>query len=250
MPTFLTLAQEILASAQTPLHYKEITTRALQKGLRSDGLTPWATMNAQIAVDIKNNGENSVFYRSDPGIYGLRSNGISKTNSAKAQIVKHRVTSDLNTKQKGDIAEARVAELITLYCDEGLSCYTPISDDEGIDIIVKKRGVAEVAYIQVKSTFGDTSRGFVSTVREKSVLNKRRMLLVFVYFDLTEGDLHEHVFCIPGPEFLKLTANKQKKTGDRVFTVGLSKPDRSKYAQFLIEKRELANAIFDILNET
>lgn len=254
MNTFLQSAQAVLHEANKPLHYKEITKLAIAKGLQTEGATPWATMNAQIAVDIKNNGENSIFYRSEPGHYGLNIEGTPKVvvSEIKSELygIKHKVTSGLNSKQKGDIAEARVAELITLYGDEGLSCYRPISDDEGIDIIVKKRGETEVAYIQVKSTFGDGSRGFVSSVKEKNIANKRRMLMVFVYFDLLEGDLHEHVFCVPAPDFLRLTKNEDKKPGERVFTVGLKNPDRSKYAPFLIEKRELANKVLEILNET
>ena len=214
-------------------------------------------------MDIKNKGDNSPFYRSEPGFYGLRENGQIytakvkpvklkvKVNKVKAKAkYKYTPVSTLNTKQKGDIAEARVAELITLYGDEGLSCYRPMSDEEGIDIIAKKRGEMKVAYIQVKSTFGDRTKGFVSTVREKQIVSKRRMLMVFVYFDITDGDLHEHVFCIPAPDFLKLTHNENKKPGHRVFTVGLNKPDQSKYAPYLIEKRELANKILEILNES
>lgn len=251
METFLSLAQKVISEARQPLHYKEITERALNLGLQSEGSTPWATMNARISMDIQKNGDGSVFYRSEPGFYGLRAETLQGiANAVKAQIVKHHVTTDLNTKQKGDIAEARVAELITLYGDTGLSCYRPISDDEGIDVIVKKRGVLEVAYVQVKSTFGDRNNGFVSTVKEKTIINKRRMLMVFVYFDLTQGDIHEHVFCIPAPEFLKLTANENKQPGQRTFTVGLNHPDQSKYAKFLIEKRELANKVLEILNET
>jgi len=259
MNNFLTFAERILSQANKPLHYKEITDKALEQGMQTDGQTPWATMVARLSTDIQKKGEGSIFYRSEPGHYGVKENAIAevktlklkiKVNKLKATAFKAKITTNLNTKQKGDIAEARVAELITLYGEEGLSCYKPISDDEGIDILVKKRGVAEVAYIQVKSSFGDKSRGFVSTVKEKTILNKRRMLLIFVYFDLTEGDLHDYVFCVPAPEFLKLTANDKKKTNDRVFTVGLKKPDQSKYARFLIEKRELANKILEILNET
>ncbi|MBU0578727.1 hypothetical protein KKE34_00605 [Patescibacteria group bacterium] len=260
MNTFLSFAQKILSEAKKPLHYKEITKRAIKQGLKTQGLTPWATMNAKISTDIQKRGEGSVFFRSQPGYFGLRQNVTAeikpvrlKVKVRKAKAVGYKgkkISIYLNTKQKGDIAEARVAELITLYGDEGLSCYRPLSDDEGIDIIVKKRGEAEVAYVQVKSTFGDTSRGFVSTVKEKTIINKRRMLMVFVYYDLTEGDIHEHVFCIPAPEFLRLTKNENKKPGHRVFTVSLNKPDKSKYAEFLIEKRELANKILEILNET
>jgi hypothetical protein len=123
-----------------------------------------------------------------------------------------------------------------------------MSDDEGIDIIVKRRDKLEVDYIQVKSSYGYKDRGFVATVKEKQIKNKERMILVFVYFDLSSGDLFDQVFCIPAPDFLKLTANEEKQPGKRVFTVGLSHPDKSKYAEFMLEKRELANKIIEILD--
>jgi hypothetical protein len=254
MNTFLESAREILTEASKPLHYKELTQRAIELGLKTQGATPWATMNALIASNIKMNGADSQFYRSEPGFYGLNQVGQPKvlTSERGAEVtgILHKITDSLNSKQKGDIAEARVAELITLYGDEGLSCYRPISDDEGIDIIVKKRGVLDVAYVQVKSTFGNGSGGFVCSVKENKIANKRKMLMVFVYFDLTDGDLHEHVFCVPGSEFLKLTYNENKQPGHRVFTVSLNSPDKSKYARFLIEKRELANKILEILSES
>jgi hypothetical protein len=250
--SFKSIAIKIITEANKPLHYKDITRIATEQGLlKSEGKTPWATMNAQLSMDIVNNGENSIFYREQPGFFGLKSSGISKkaTISAKARIIKHTVTDSLNTKQKGDIAEARVAELLTLYGDEGLSCYRPISDDEGIDIIAKRRKKLEVAYIQVKSSYGYKDRGFVSTVREAQIVNKERMIMVFVYFDLSQGDLYDQIFCIPAPDFLKLTANENKKPGERVFTVGLRNPDKSKYAEFMIEKRELANRIIEIMDK-
>ena len=252
MNKFKDSAIQILKKVGKPLHYREITKLAFEKGvLDSEGATPWASMSAQLSMDIVNNGESSLFYRAEPGFFGLRSQGVVKQTrvSAKARIVKHLVTDSLNTKQKGDIAEARVAELLTLYGVEGLSCYRPISDDEGIDIIAKRREKLEVAYIQVKSSYGYKDRGFVSTVREKQIINKERMILVFVYFDLSEGDLFDQVFCIPAPDFLRLTANEDKKPGERVFTVGLRNPDKSKYAEFMIEKRELANRIIEILDK-
>lgn len=250
--SFKEIAIKIITEAGKPLHYREIIRLATEQGLlKTDGKTPWATMNAQLSMDIINNGENSQFYRAQPGYFGLNSRGITKEAivSVKARIIKHKVTDSLNTKQKGDIAEARVAELLTLYGDEGLSCYRPISDDEGIDIIAKRREKLEVAYVQVKSSYGYKDRGFVSSVREKQIINKERMILVFVYFDLSEGDLFDQIFCIPAPDFLRLTANEDKKPGERVFTVGLRNPDKSKYAEFMIEKRELANRIIEIMDK-
>ena len=257
MKSFKQAAKQILAKANKPLHYKVITQQAIKNGLlQSQGKTPWATMSAVLSVDVKN--EDSDFYRAGPGLYGLKKTAVVDVTSlrldisspkVKVGVSKGNVNSSLNSKQKGDIGEARVAELITLYGSEGLSCYKPISDDEGIDLIVKRRGKLEVAYIQVKTSYGYKDRGFVATVKEKNIVNKARMFLVFIYFDLSEGDLFDQVFCIPAPEFLKLTENKQKKTPDRVFTVGLKHPDRSKYAEFMIEKRELADKLVEYLDK-
>lgn len=249
--SFKTIAAKIITEAGKPLHYREITKIATEKGLlKTSGKTPWATMNAQLSMDIVNNGENSTFYRAQPGYFGLKKLGTTQQNiTGMARIVKHTVTDSLNTKQKGDIAEARVAELLTLYGDEGLTCYRPISDDEGIDIIAKRRDKLEVVYIQVKSSYGYKDRGFVSTVKEKNIVNKERMILVFVYFDLSDGDLFDQIFCIPAPDFLRLTANEDKKPGERVFTVGLRNPDKSKYSEYMIEKRELANRIIELMDK-
>jgi len=253
---FKQAAEKILREAGKPLHYREITELALKKGIvETDGKTPWASMNALIATDIKDNGKNSPFIRTEPGFYYIGNLKINlsdqiKVSAQKPKVIRYRhtVTEHLSTKQKGDIAEARVAELITLYGDEGLSCYRPTSDGEGIDIIVKRRGKLDVVYVQVKSTYGYGERGFVSTVKRRNLVNKTRLLLVFVYFALSEGDLFDQLFCIPAPEFLKLTANEKKKTDDRTFTVGLSHPEKSKYAEFMIEKRELANKILEIMD--
>ena len=69
----LDAAYEVLRAAGEPLHYREITQRALDRGLwTTKGLTPWDTVNAQIAVDIKRNGKRSRFYRAGPGVFGCR----------------------------------------------------------------------------------------------------------------------------------------------------------------------------------
>jgi hypothetical protein len=76
-------------------------------------------------------------------------------------------------------------------------------------------------------------------------------IFVFVFFDLSEGDIYDNIFCIPAPDFLRLTSPRLSgyQPRNRVFTVGLSHPERSKYAEFLIEKRELANKIIDLMDK-
>jgi len=269
MNSFKKAAYQVLLKSG-PLHYKEITKKAIQQKLiKSSGITPWATMNAILSVDIKQKGSRSQFIRTKPGCFylntyykGFKERQGDKEYQAKItekeivdsglniSIELHQVNTSINSKQKGDIAEARVAELITLYGNEGLYCYKPISDVEGIDLIVKRRARLEVVYLQVKSTYGDgKTRGFTSTVKGKTIKDKSRMLLIFVYFDLSNGDLFDQIFCIPAPDFLKLTQNTKKTSDDRIFTVGIKNPDKSKYAEFMIEKRELATKIVEIMDK-
>jgi hypothetical protein len=69
----LQAAEIVLKEAGTPLHYKEITQRMIDNGLwQTEGMTPDATVNANIAVDIKHNGTHSRFQRTDRGIFALR----------------------------------------------------------------------------------------------------------------------------------------------------------------------------------
>ena len=64
MNKFKTSAITILTEAGKPLHYREITRLALDKGLlETTGATPEASMNAQIVMDIKHNGRLSPFIK-------------------------------------------------------------------------------------------------------------------------------------------------------------------------------------------
>lgn len=71
--TFIDAAYRVLKENEEPMHYKEITQQALNKGyMETEGKTPEATMSARISRDIKNNGEKSRFVRVKRGTYGLK----------------------------------------------------------------------------------------------------------------------------------------------------------------------------------
>ena len=62
----------VLEEADGPLHYSEITERMLAKGLwNSRGKTPEATVNARLAVDIRDQGAASRFVRVSRGRFAL-----------------------------------------------------------------------------------------------------------------------------------------------------------------------------------
>ncbi len=65
-------AYRVLKEAGEPLHYREITRRALDGAyLITNSKTPEATVNAQLAVDIKRHGEKSRFRRVGAGRFEL-----------------------------------------------------------------------------------------------------------------------------------------------------------------------------------
>ncbi|HNR81849.1 MAG TPA: HTH domain-containing protein [Candidatus Pacearchaeota archaeon] len=246
MNSFKDIAYQILKEAGKPLHSKEITKIALSRGwLKTAGKTPEATMNAQLVVDINAKKEKSRFIKTAPSTFGLNPEyKVVAETKIEEKIEKiYKVSKDVSTKQKGDIAEARIAELITLYGDTTLSCYKPISDDEGIDLIVKEKGSLKTMYIQIKSRFGDNpDEIFTATTKASAIADNYSMAVVFCFFDTEEGDLWDYLWFVSAPDLIKLA---NKLDGGRLlgFVAGRKKKESSKWDNYLIDKRDLANQI-------
>jgi len=256
--SFVKAAIEILRNSKSPLTPKQITDFALRNNLiNTTGKTPVATMGAQIYTDIKRKGQKSYFIKTAKGQF-LLNEKVSLPQKVKVKLdsqeTEYSITEDLSSKQKGDIAEARVAELIVLYGDKALACYKPISDDEGIDLIVKEKGSLKTLYIQIKSRFELTPKGsnqFIQTPSVDSVINSYKMALVFVYFDINKGDIYDKIWFVPGPDFIQkahlIPANKEKKRKERYrFNANIEKME-GRFGEFLIDKRDLANAILRLM---
>lgn len=64
---------KVLGESSTPMHYTEISEQILSRGYyETDGATPAATVNAQMAASIKHDGEKSPFMRVGKGVFTLR----------------------------------------------------------------------------------------------------------------------------------------------------------------------------------
>lgn len=247
--TFKGVAYEILREAGKPLHTNEITKIALQKGwLKTAGKTPEATMNAQLVVDTNKKGLQSLFKKMGPSIFGINEGvkaGAKEELTEEHEKKEYKVSSTLMSVQKGNIVEARVSELILLY-GTNLSCYRPISDDEGIDLIVKEKASLKSVYIQIKSNFSDDfSRPFVATVKQRSTVDSYSMAFIFCLFDTAKGDVHDYVWFVPAPDFIQM-AHKDKN--DLLgFVSGKQKKESNKWDAFMIDKRDLANRVIEQL---
>lgn len=70
--TFRDAAIKILSETKSPLHYTEITEKALHQNLlKTVGKTPHNTMNALIAKEIKTKQNNSIFKRVGAGFFTI-----------------------------------------------------------------------------------------------------------------------------------------------------------------------------------
>ena len=72
----MTLSEMVVRTLQQagkPLHYRDITDRIQKSGVwQSGGKTPEASVNSVMVVDIRDQGDRSVFVRERRGVYGLR----------------------------------------------------------------------------------------------------------------------------------------------------------------------------------
>jgi len=251
MNSFKEVAYQILTEADKPLHGKEITKIALSRGwLKTAGKTPSATMIAQLIVDINKNGDKSKFIKTAPSTFAINKsyNPSIPLPEEKQEAKKQAIISRLSSKQKGDIAEARVAELITLYGDTEVSCFKPISDDEGIDLIVKPKGQFKTLYVQIKSRFGESPSGiFTANVKASGVLDNYSMVLVFCYFDTLDGDISDHLWLVPAPDFVS-KANKLMNGSLLGFVAGRKQNNTNKWDNYLIDKTDLSTKIIEQLH--
>jgi len=244
---FKDIAYRILKEAGKPLHSKEITKIALEREwLITAGKTPEATMNSLLIVDINKKKEKSRFIKVGPSTFGLNKKvAVPEKEVYEEPERVYKISKGISPRQKGGIAEARIAELITLYGDTTLACYKPISDDEGIDLIVKEKGSQKTMYIQVKSRFGDKpDKVFTATTKTSSITDNYQMAIVFCFFDTEQGDLWDYLWFVPAPDFLK-KANRLQNNTNLGFVAGRRRNEDNKWDEYLIDKRDLANKIIE-----
>lgn len=154
--TYLDAAYTILQEDGQPLHYAEITQRALDQGLiEPSGLTPGATMGSRLYTDTKQ--EGSLFVRTaQRALFGLaewQSQGINAQVKAINQQTREALRAQL-LGMAADRFEVLVGNLLLeMGFDENSVEVTRRSHDGGIDVVGAYRaaGLAQVnAAVQVK----------------------------------------------------------------------------------------------------
>lgn len=165
MNKFRTSAIEILKQENKPLHSKEITRLALEKGiLETEGATPEASMNTQIILDIRNKGEKSDFIKVAPSTYALN----PKREEKKEEV-------EIEEKEEVEEEKIKIEGGYTGKGGEHLVCSellfrgynaSIMSVDVGMDIIATKEN--KLFSVQVKTSNLNSFDTYVFDVRKVS----------------------------------------------------------------------------------
>jgi len=159
--------------------------------------------------------------------------------------------SELSSTAKGDIVEDRIKEQLLLFGQGLLSVYKPVTDSEGIDLIIVKNGVFQPVFLQVKGRFNlQKSGAFLCDIRMKTFKPHHSYFVIGAYFDPKTLELHDKVLFVPTKiaekEGIKVKANGETRCR---ITTRLSDKTQSKWAPYIIDKKDIANKVLEKFEE-
>ncbi|MCK4642534.1 hypothetical protein KAU32_02735 [bacterium] len=205
------------------------------------GLTQWYKRNKVEAGD-------EVGLSMENNTYRLELAGFEEK-----ELIDHRPdniidTSGLTSSTKGDIVEDRIKDLILLYGQGLLSVYKPVTDTEGIDLIVVKNGIYQPIFLQVKSRFKLHETGsFIIDVRKKTFNPHHSFFVVGAYFDPKTIEIDENLIFLPSEKVLN--GNVVNKNNPRFRISTRLSNSRGRWAKYIIKKTTLAENLLEKFSE-
>ncbi len=179
---FLDAAYEILKKADKPLHYIEITNRALSAGLLdTKGQTPEASMGSRLYVDTKR--PDSRFRRVSRNVFGLIEAQSSEI-SQRIDIINLQTRSELR-KRLMEMPPKRFETLIGLLLmalgfDEETIQTTSYSGDGGVDVrgVLNAGNITRInAAVQVKRWRSNIQAPTVQALRGSLVVHEQGIIM-------------------------------------------------------------------------
>lgn len=203
MNTFKDAAIEVLKKEKKPLHFTEITRLALERGLlETEGATPEQTMNAQIAMDIKNKGNASDFIRTAPAFFALNLGKVEKPISK--QIQEKEAQAEEAVKIEGGYTGKAGEHLV---CSEllfrGFNA-SIMSVDVGMDIIATKDN--KLFSMQVKTANLNRFNTYVFDVRKVSFERHDSGNIYYIF--VLRGEIETNFLILPFHEMEKKVHEK------------------------------------------
>ncbi len=201
MNKFRNAAIKVLEESKEPLHYKEITKRALEKGiLHTEGKTPEASMNAQIVTEINSKGEFSTFIRTAPATFDLNPN--KPENEPVNEIIKEKRGDKIGSGFIGKAGEHFVTSELLL---RGFNA-SIMSVDVGMDVIATKNN--RLFSLQVKTANLSPTNTYEYDVRKVALQREDYAGNVFYIFVMIEGEGNKSSLILPSTKIEELVHNK------------------------------------------
>lgn len=158
--------------------------------------------------------------------------------------------SGLSSQAKGNIVEDRVKELLLLHGQGLLSVYRPVTDTEGIDLIIVKNGQFHPIFLQSKGRFGlYGGRSLILRIKVKTFTPHENFYVIGSFFDPKTLEIHDNLVLIPSEEIAKASTVKTKN--GEWYNVVASVKDNSgdKWAKYLVKKTDLADKLLGKFEE-
>jgi len=142
--------------------------------------------------------------------------------------------SKLNSTIKGDIVEDGIKDLILLHGGGLLNVYKPVSDIEGIDMIVVKKKHFYPIFLQIKGRYSQK----VWEISSKNFTPHENYYIVTASFDPRLNGMGEYILLIPSI----VLGHKRKLKNRELRQVSSSLKDSSKgkWAKYKYKKEDLA----------
>lgn len=158
--------------------------------------------------------------------------------------------SGLSSQAKGDIVEERIKELVVLQGQGLLSVYRPVSDTQGVDLVVTKTGVFQPIFLQIKGRFNVEKSGyFLMDINNKTFTPHHSYFVVGAYFNPQKLEIDDYILFVPSLEVAKRPIVKIKNR-ESIRVQNYLKPDsKGLWAPYLIKKTDLANKLLEKFEE-
>jgi len=156
----------------------------------------------------------------------------------------------VSSKQKGNILEKRFIELVSLGTNGQISCYTPDSDDDGIDVIINLKSHFKPLFIQVKSRFKTNTNGMYSQdIGTNTFKENANFYICFFLYNAEDYEI-EKIWLVPSIEFKNkaIELNPEKYAQKLRFAASPKDTSRDRWREYRIEKKELGTRLLEILS--
>lgn len=158
--------------------------------------------------------------------------------------------SGLSTQAKGDIVEDRIKEFLLLHGQGLLSVYKPVSDTEGIDLIVVRNGQFHPIFLQVKGRYTLNGLSMILRVKVGTFTPHSNFYVVGAYFNPKTLSIDDNIILIPSKDLAE-KASKVNAKGVEWYSVvaSLKEGSSGKWSKYFIKKDKLATKLIEKFEE-